>query len=68
MNGSRQEQFESPSIPKVFFALTIPTVPGKIFMLLYNMADTWFIAADLLSAVLAAFLFVKSLGKKWRTS
>lgn len=45
MNRSRQELFESSSIPKAFFALTIPTVLGKIVMLLYNMADTWFIAA-----------------------
>lgn len=45
MNKSRQELFESSSIPKAFFALTIPTVLGKIVMLLYNMADTWFIAA-----------------------
>ena len=45
MNGTRQELFESASIPKAFFALTIPTVLGEVVMLLYNMADTWFIAA-----------------------
>lgn len=45
MKTQRQELFEHASIPKAFFTLTIPTVLGKIVMLLYNMADTWFIAA-----------------------
>lgn len=45
MKLSKQEQFESASIPKAYFALTIPSVLGKVVMLLYNMADTWFIVA-----------------------
>lgn len=45
MKLSKQELFESASIPKAYFALTIPSVLGKVVMLLYNMADTWFIAA-----------------------
>lgn len=45
MKTQRQELFENASIPKAYFALTIPSVLGKIVMLLYNMADTWFIAA-----------------------
>lgn len=45
MKVSRQELFENASIPKAYFALTIPAVLGKVVMLLYNMADTWFIAA-----------------------
>jgi len=45
MSNSRQELFEKASIPKAYFTLTIPSVLGKIVMLLYNMADTWFIAA-----------------------
>lgn len=45
MKTDRQQLFETASIPKAYFALTIPSVLGKIVMLLYNMADTWFIAA-----------------------
>lgn len=55
MTNSRQELFESVSIPKAFFTLTIPTALGKVIMLLYNIADTWFIAntgnADLVAGV-----------------
>ena len=55
MNKSRQELFESASIPKAFFALTIPAALGKVIMLLYNITDTWFIAntgnADLVAGV-----------------
>lgn len=46
MNHSENTLFETAPIPKAFFALTIPSVLGKIVMLLYNMADTWFIAAS----------------------
>lgn len=45
MKTDRQQLFESASIPKAYFTLTIPSVLGKVIMLLYNMADTWFIAA-----------------------
>ena len=45
MKTDRQQFFESASIPKAYFTLTIPSVLGKVIMLLYNMADTWFIAA-----------------------
>ncbi len=45
MKTDRQQLFETASIPKAYFTLTIPSVLGKIVMLLYNMADTWFIAA-----------------------
>lgn len=44
MNKSRQELFENASIPRAFFSLTVPAALGKVIMLLYNMADTWFIA------------------------
>ena len=46
MKTDRQQLFESASIPKAYFTLTIPSVLGKVIMLLYNMADTWFIAAN----------------------
>ena len=45
MKTDRQQLFESASIPRAYFTLTIPSVLGKVIMLLYNMADTWFIAA-----------------------
>lgn len=45
MGFSRQELFENAPIHKAYFALTIPSVLGKVVMLLYNMADTWFIAS-----------------------
>ena len=52
---SKTEIFESAPIPKAFFALALPSVFGKIIMLLYNLADTWFIAstdnADMVAGV-----------------
>lgn len=36
--------FEHAPIHKAFFTLALPSVFGKIIMLLYNLADTWFIA------------------------
>ena len=45
MNTERNEMFETSPIPKVFFFLTLPAVIGKLVMLFYNIADTWFIAA-----------------------
>ena len=45
MKTDRQQLFETASIPRAYFTLTIPSVLGKVVMLLYNMADTWFIAA-----------------------
>lgn len=52
---SRTELFESAPVPKAFFALALPSIFGKIIMLLYNLADTWFIAstnnADMVAGV-----------------
>lgn len=53
--SSRTELFESAPVHKAFFALALPSVFGKIIMLLYNLADTWFIAstnnADIVAGV-----------------
>ncbi len=38
------EIFENMAVPKAFFTLTIPNVCGKLAMLVYNIADTWFIS------------------------
>lgn len=52
---SRTELFEHAPVHKAFFALALPSVFGKIIMLLYNLADTWFIAstdnADMVAGV-----------------
>ena len=41
---NRHEMFASAPIPQVYFALTLPSVIGKLVLALYNMADTWYIA------------------------
>lgn len=45
MTDPRNALFESAPIPRAFFVLTLPTVLGKVVMLVYNLADTYFIAA-----------------------
>ena len=37
------ELFEKTPIRKVAFTLVVPTVISQLVMLVYNMADTWFI-------------------------
>lgn len=54
MKNNSQNLFESASIPKAFLALTIPTVLSKAVMILYNLVDTWFIAATKDTALVAA--------------
>ena len=46
--------FESTSIPRAYFALTIPTVLSKLVMMIYTLADTWFIAATENTALVVA--------------
>lgn len=50
--------FEKTSVPRAFFALTIPNVLNKIVMLLYNMADTFFIARTGNTALVAGVSLV----------
>ncbi len=38
------ELFEQCSIPKAYFTLAIPCVLAKVVMLVYNLADTWFVS------------------------
>ena len=35
--------FERTPIPKAFFKLTIPTVLASLVMIIYNLADTFFV-------------------------
>lgn len=55
MQQTKNELFETAPVYRAFFALTLPSVLGKIVTLFYNMADTWFIAstqnADLVAGV-----------------
>ena len=37
--------FEDAPIHKAFFSLALPSVFGKIIMVLYNLADTWIVAS-----------------------
>lgn len=66
---NRNALFETTPVPKAFMALTLPVVLSKIVSLIYNMADTFFIArtgnADLVAGVSICapiFLLMVSLG------
>ncbi len=66
---NRNELFETTPVPKAFLILTLPVVLSKIVSLVYNMADTFFIArtgdADLVAGVsicAPVFLLMVSLG------
>lgn len=68
-NEEHNALFESTPIPKAFLTLTIPVVLSKIVSLIYNMADTFFIArtgdANLIAGVSICapiFLLMVSLG------
>ena len=38
------EIFEQMPIPKAYFKIALPVVIGMVISLIYNLADTWFIA------------------------
>lgn len=66
---NRNTLFETTPVPKAFLTLTLPVVLSKIVSLIYNMADTFFIArtgnADLVAGVslcAPVFLLMVSLG------
>lgn len=44
-NENSNALFETTPVPKAFLTLTLPVVLSKIVNLIYNMADTFFIAA-----------------------
>lgn len=54
MKQDPKSLFESAPIPQAFLALTIPTVLSKVVMIVYNLLDTWFIAATGDAALVAA--------------
>lgn len=51
---SRQELFESVSIPKALATLAIPTIISQIINLVYNMVDAFFIGRTGNSYMMAA--------------
>ncbi len=40
-----QDLFETMPVPRAYFTLAIPAVLAKIVMLVYNLADTWFVSS-----------------------
>lgn len=71
MQDSKKRIFEDAPIPKAVAALTIPTVLSSLVMMLYNLADTYFVgmlndaaqtaAVTLAAPVLLAFNAVNNL-------
>ena len=70
MKTDRQQLFESASIPKAYFTLTIPSVLGKVIILANALFGYYGVIAaqavtDLISAGIAVFLVRKHIWKKW---
>lgn len=69
--ADKQQLFESASIPRAVLTLSIPTVLSSLVMVLYNMADTYFVgmlndpiqnaAVTLAAPVMLAFNAVNNL-------
>ncbi|MDD7503679.1 MAG: MATE family efflux transporter, partial [Clostridium sp.] len=69
--SDKQQLFESASIPRAVLTLSIPTVLSSLVMVLYNMADTFFVgmlndpiqnaAVTLAAPVMLAFNAVNNL-------
>ena len=69
--ADKQQLFESASIPRAVLTLSIPTVLSSLVMVLYNMADTFFVgmlndpiqnaAVTLAAPVMLAFNAVNNL-------
>ena len=70
-NTSKTELFEQTPIPKAVMALAVPTVISSLVMVIYNLADTYFVgmlndpvqnaAVTLAAPVLLAFNAVNNL-------
>ena len=65
----RNELFESCSVPKAIAKLSIPTIIGMIVMIVYNMADTFFVGMTndvnqvaSVTVTMPIFMFLMSLG------
>ena len=68
MSSSKQEIFEKTPILRSIFALALPTVFGQVIMVIYNMADTFFVGMtgsdEMLTAVtvcMPSFMFLSAI-------
>ena len=68
MSSSKQDIFEKIPILRSIFALALPTVFGQVIMVIYNMADTFFVGMtgsdEMLTAVtvcMPAFMFLSAI-------
>ncbi len=43
MNDDKTELFETMPVPRALLKMTLPTIISQLIMLIYNMADTWYI-------------------------
>lgn len=69
--SSKTYLFEQMPLPRAIMTLAIPTVIGSLVMVIYNLADTWFVgmlndpvqnsAVTLASPITLAFFFVTNL-------
>ena len=66
--SSEKELFEHCPVPKAIFKLALPTVIGQIILVVYNMADTFFIGLTgsdaMITAVtvcMPAFMFLSAI-------
>ena len=41
--ATRTELFETMPLPRAIATLAIPTILSSLVMVLYNLADTWFV-------------------------
>jgi len=67
-NRDKTEVFETMPVPKALAVMALPTVASQVIVLLYNIADTWFIGRTnnpymigAASLVLALFLSMAAL-------
>ena len=68
MNKKEKELFENCSVPKALFRLAFPTVIGQIILVVYNMADLFFVGLSgndaMMTAVtvcMPAFMFLSAI-------
>ena len=68
MSSSKQEIFEKTPVLRSIIALALPTVLGQVIMVIYNMADTFFVGMtgndEMLTAVtvcMPSFMFLSAI-------
>lgn len=68
MSSSKQDIFEKTPVLRSIFALALPTVLGQVIMVIYNMADTFFVGMtgsdEMLTAVtvcMPSFMFLSAI-------